>query len=209
LAARSILAIAPFASFVLIAGAQAQGSTCEQFKTALAARIDPSIRAYSLEIAPKSAPVPPGAKVIGTCEGGAKKILLRRGGQAQIEAVPAASAAAPTLTAAATSVRPEPRPSATPKVDAPSPPAERTAVSGMPQAAPPSVAASSLAMTAPATNEPEAAPSFTDQASGFVRKHWPWLAAILVVPILVWLRAWLAYRSAYDASGLPRGPKLN
>lgn len=83
---------------VLAAGAQAQTGACEQLKGVLAARIDPSIRGYSLEDVPAGTPVPAGAKVIGTCEAGARKILFRRWGGAQGSS--AAASAAPSSAAA-------------------------------------------------------------------------------------------------------------
>jgi hypothetical protein len=71
------------ASMLLAAGAQAQ-TPCDQLKVVLSARIDAAgARGYSLEAVPAGTGVPPGAKVIGTCEGGASKILYRRGGAAR------------------------------------------------------------------------------------------------------------------------------
>src|SRR6266568_1442863 len=72
------LLVGLMASMLLAAGAFAQAGACDQLKATLAARIDPSIRGFSLETVPGGTPVPPGAKVIGTCEGGARKILFRR-----------------------------------------------------------------------------------------------------------------------------------
>ncbi|MBC7996094.1 MAG: DUF1161 domain-containing protein, partial [Rhizobacter sp.] len=68
------------ASILFTSGAQAQTPACDMLKNTLAARIDPSIRGFTLETVAGDAPVPPGAKVIGTCEGNAYKILFRRGG---------------------------------------------------------------------------------------------------------------------------------
>ena len=68
-------------SMLLAAGAQAQANSCDQLKGVLAARIDASgVRGYTLETVPDGTPVPPDAKVIGTCQGGAGKILYRRWG---------------------------------------------------------------------------------------------------------------------------------
>jgi hypothetical protein len=42
--------------------------------------------------------------------------------------------------------------------------------------------------------------------SGFVGRHWRWLWALIV--LLVVGGWWLLHRLAYDATGLPRGPRL-
>ena len=71
-------------SMTFAAGAQAQSSACDDFKAVLAARIESTgVRGYSLETVPASASVPSDAKVIGTCESGARKILYRRWGAAR------------------------------------------------------------------------------------------------------------------------------
>jgi hypothetical protein len=95
-------------SMCLAERALAQSNACEQLKSKLAARIDPSIRGHSLEIVPASTPVPSGAKVIGTCEGGARKVLFRRfGGSTESSAAASAETPAPA---------PAPPPAPTPKV---------------------------------------------------------------------------------------------
>jgi len=45
-------------------------------------------------------------------------------------------------------------------------------------------------------------------AGDFLTERWPWLLALVLLPLAAWLWAWLAHRRAYDAAGLPRGPKL-
>jgi len=89
------------ASMLLAEGAQAQGSTCDSFKARLSERIEASgVRGYSLEIISSGTPMPRDGKVVGTCEGGARKIVYRRWGEskAPAEAMGAeASAPAPTV----------------------------------------------------------------------------------------------------------------
>ena len=59
--------------------AHAQGpKACEELKTEIAAKLDAKgVKSYSLDIVAKDADVTDG-KVIGTCEGGAKKIVYRK-----------------------------------------------------------------------------------------------------------------------------------
>lgn len=46
------------------------------------------------------------------------------------------------------------------------------------------------------------------RASAFVQTHWHWLLAFLIVPVAGAVWAWRTHHSAYDAAGLPRGPRL-
>ena len=96
-AARALHAVAlPMASFVLATSAHAQASPCDDYRAVLEARFEATgVRGYSLELVPASAPVPPGAKVIANCEGGARKFIYRRWAAAS-----ASSAAASALRAA-------------------------------------------------------------------------------------------------------------
>ena len=48
----------------------------------------------------------------------------------------------------------------------------------------------------------------TQRASEFMAAHWPWIGALLLLPVAAWLWAWRTHRSAYDEAGLPRGPRL-
>jgi len=50
--------------------------------------------------------------------------------------------------------------------------------------------------------------SLAGRAADFLTEHWPWFLALALLPLAGWLWAWLAYRRAYDAAGLPRGPRL-
>ena len=62
---------------------------CEELKSEIAAKLDAKgVKAYSLDIVAKDADVGDG-KVVGTCEGGTKKIVYRRGSAAP-QSTPAA-----------------------------------------------------------------------------------------------------------------------
>jgi hypothetical protein len=37
---------------------------------------------------------------------------------------------------------------------------------------------------------------------------WPWVVALLLLPLAAWGWAWFSHRRAFDAAGLPRGPRL-
>ena len=62
-----------------IAGtAMAAGKPCEELKSEIAAKIDAKgASGYSLEVVDKGASTD--AKVVGTCEGGTKEIVYKRG----------------------------------------------------------------------------------------------------------------------------------
>ncbi|MGH8745363.1 MAG: DUF1161 domain-containing protein [Burkholderiales bacterium] len=54
------------------------GKTCEALKAEIAAKIEANgVKHYTLEIMPKDATAD--GKVVGSCDGGAKKIVYRRG----------------------------------------------------------------------------------------------------------------------------------
>lgn len=61
----------------------AQGAKpCEELKTEIAAKLDAKgVKGYSLEIVAKDADAGDG-KVVGTCEGGTKKIVYKKGAAA-------------------------------------------------------------------------------------------------------------------------------
>jgi hypothetical protein len=73
-----ILAMA--AVLVVPACSYAQGAkACEELKTEIAAKLDAKgVKNYTLDIVAKDADAGD-AKVVGTCEGGAKKILYKKG----------------------------------------------------------------------------------------------------------------------------------
>jgi hypothetical protein len=215
--------------------AQAQSSAaCEQFKARLAARISGGPGTFTLEDVPADAPLPPGAKAVATCEGGARKILLIRTGRAApaaTEASDAATAPAPAATRVATEPKRatppvEPAAAPTPAASLPAPrtlpgEARRPAPPREPEPPPagPSVApglstgasagapgATTIASDALEPAQPAGA--FGDRAAAFVMRHGLWLLALLL-PLAGLLWAWFAHRSAYDEAGLPRGPRLN
>jgi hypothetical protein len=203
---------------------QAQSGACEQLKLSLAARIDPSIRGYALEIASAGEPVPAGAKVIGTCEGGARRILFRRGGGAQPvnEAVKAPkevpapmpnpmpapvvpSNAAPVETKGkGVAIQPDPAP----QVVATALPASRPEPPPAIEAPAPSIAVPVAEVRAD-TQESNPGIPLAQRAMELLRRQWHWVAMLVLAMLGASLWAWLAHRSAYDEAGLPRGPKLN
>ena len=167
---------------LLAAGAQAQ-TPCDQLKAVLAARIDAAgARGYSLEAVPAGTPVPPGAKVIGTCEGGASKILYRRGAAAGPAPQPVSRS-----NEAASAVAPAPGNASQVEV-----------VRGVdhavaqPQPTPPDRPA--------ATKDPGAQEAFE-----LVAEHWRWIGALAFVLLAAAIWVWHAYFSASDNAALPRG----
>jgi hypothetical protein len=61
----------------LAGGAMAAGKPCEELKAEIAAKLDAKgVKGYKLEVVNKGEPA---GKVIGTCEGGSKEIVYRRG----------------------------------------------------------------------------------------------------------------------------------
>lgn len=179
------------ASLPLADGAPAQTSACDRFKATLAERITPG--GFTLEAVPAGEAVPSGAKVVGTCEGGARKILLRRPGPATAasatvaapapQPIAAPAAPAPVTPAVAVEPKPDPRPVETARAAVPPPP-------------PPEPAAPVAEPTAPRTDD------------AWLR-YAPWLLAPLLVLLAGALWAWIAHHRAYDAAGLPRGPRLD
>ena len=197
------------------ASAHAQADPCEQLKGVLAARIDASgVRGYSLEAVPADTPVPPGAKAIGTCRSGASKILYRRWG-AERPAPPALDSGVlrPALAPATASAarHPEPRSAvAASAVTAPVAEPHKMRDTGAVEIALPSVVDPPAAQPEPVrpAEASAAQPSPAQRASAFIAEHWPWMGALLLLPITALAWAWHAHRSAYDEAGLPRGPKL-
>lgn len=177
---------------LLLAGAaQGQGGACEQLKARLAAGIEATgVRGYSLEVVPAAAPAPRDGKVIGNCEGGARKVVYRRWGGA---------AAAGEAVAPPVPVPVAPPPAAAPPPPPPPPPP--TIIEAPPPATPPAQPASVPQVVASAKVEDEAAPA--------QEWPWPWLWLAAASGVLLmggWL--WRSRYSAYDKSGLPRGPRL-
>ncbi|MET0335260.1 MAG: DUF1161 domain-containing protein [Rhizobacter sp.] len=113
------------ASMLLTAGAHAQSNSCDLLKQTLSSRIPPEIKGYSMDDVPSKTPVPSGGKVIGTCEGGARKVIYRRFGGPPLTGGEGAAVAAAPAPAAAASPSPAlaPRPAAaSAPVAAPAPP---------------------------------------------------------------------------------------
>jgi hypothetical protein len=235
----SLLTMLQAGSMVLAAGAWAQANSCDEFKAALAARIESSgVRGYSLETVPAGTPMPPGAKVIGTCESGARKILYSRWGATRTSPGGASAALASAPQASVTrdapdrrapnvpgesSVRPVPAPAPNP---APQPDsisseaASAVPASGSePETPPPAGASAAGAASAldrpavqPAPIDIEATPAakapLARRASEFLAGNWPWLAVLTLLAVVCWIWVWRAHFSDYDEAGLPRGPRL-
>lgn len=205
------------ASLVLASSAQAQTPACDQLKNTLAARIDPSIRGFTLETVRGDAPVPPGAKVIGTCEVNAYKILFRRGGDTR--PVPfGGSASAPAAAPAPAPKPPAPAPAPPPP---PPVPAVKPAPAPAPKPEPEKLGANEVLATrtveptvtaspipTPLETVPVATAEPAQQRSGFFARHWQWVAPLVSVPLLIWAWLWYVRRRDYDEAGLPRGPRL-
>jgi uncharacterized protein DUF1161 len=86
----------PFATigFLLFMGlcaqAQAAGRPCEDLKTEIAGKLDAKgVKSYTLDIVAKDKDAE--GKEVGTCEGGSKKIMYRRGAAAPEAAAPEAT----------------------------------------------------------------------------------------------------------------------
>jgi outer membrane biosynthesis protein TonB len=192
------------AAGLLCAGpADAQSASCDQFKETLAGRI--RVPGFTLESVPASTKTPAGAKVVGTCEGGAYKVLLRRGAAAEEasasapdEAAAAAAAPPPRPTPAATPT-PAPSPTATPTPAATPAPTPTPAPAATPPPEPPAAVAQTVADGM----------SWTDLVLEFLARYWPWVLTLAGLPLLIWLAAWITHRRYYDEAGLPRGPRLN
>lgn len=80
----TVAGVAAVGAMMLLApsGSYAQAKACEELKTEIAQKLDAKgVKGYTLEIVAKDADAADG-KVVGTCEGGTKKIVYRRGGAA-------------------------------------------------------------------------------------------------------------------------------
>jgi len=210
------------------ATALAQSPACDQFKEAVSTRIPPEVRG-ALETVPASTPVPSGAKVVGTCDGGAFKILHYRRGLTP-QAAGAASAAGPAAVASSASAAsaapraatrasapaamasaPEP---AKPVVPVKTAPAKSPEPAASPVAMPATVAPATVPDTRdePLMPDPPPAPSdgpgFIATTTDALLAHWPWTLAAILLALGAWGWSWFSHRQSYDAAGLPRGPKL-
>ena len=212
----SRLTMLQVASMLLAAGAEAQVNPCDQLKGVLAARIDASgVRGYTLETVPAGTPVPPDAKAIGTCGAGASKILYRRVGATRPSS-DGPDAARPASTPQAIVVPNEPAASAT----SPTPRRVSRSNEAASAVAPPPGNASEVETVRGvdrAVAQPEQIPldktavakvPLALQASEFMAEHWRWIGALVFALIAASIWVWQAHRSAYDETGLPRGPRL-
>jgi hypothetical protein len=223
---RSASRLGTLALLLVPAAVQAQGAGCAQFKERMAERLESQgIRGYALDIVPGNQAVPAGARVIGNCEGGAWKIVYRRFAAAGEAAAPGAgggarAAANVPASAPAAPARPAPAPapaSAAAPAPAPAPAVAARAPAPAPAVAPaPAPTPAPAVARAPAPAPEPASPPGPDPASAPEAGRtpgpggnplWPW-GALLVLPALLALVGWLAYRRRYDAAGLPRGPRL-
>jgi hypothetical protein len=212
-------------AWLLAAGAQAQTPACDQLKDTLAARVNADRRGLTLETVSADTPVPPGARVIGNCEAGAYKIILLRGGNT-LPASGAASAAEPASAPQAMAVTARRSPDG--QADRAVPPVPASAPSPTPVSVARSVEAASVpatpaaahetsqataTTTTPAQRQPDETPGATlsleQQAFELLARYWQWGVLLLGLPLVAWLWARVAHHRAYDAAGLPRGPRLN
>lgn len=46
------------------------------------------------------------------------------------------------------------------------------------------------------------------QPPGFMIENWRWIGLLVLLAVVAWIWVWRVQRSAYDKSGLPRGPRL-
>jgi outer membrane biosynthesis protein TonB len=103
-------------------GTQAHASPCEQLKADIAQRM--TMNHFVLEIMPTKQSLPRGAKVVGTCEGGARRVVLLRNGTALPAEPPQAEPVEPAVALSQPKPAPEPSPAkASPPVVAKVPPA--------------------------------------------------------------------------------------
>ena len=104
---RSSLKVVVFAA---VAGlfalqAQAEAKKCDELKTEITAKLDAKgVTGYALDVV--AADDKSEAKVVGTCEGGAKKITYSRGGGGAPAAAASGAAAKPAAAASAPAAKP-------------------------------------------------------------------------------------------------------
>lgn len=142
-------------TMLLAPGVQAQSNSCELLKQTLASRIPPEIKGYAMDDVPARTPVPSGGKVIGTCEGGARKVVYRRFGGpplvvdgAASTTPAAASAPAPVAVQPKEVPKSKPEPVVPPK-PVPPPVASAPAPKPAPVAVPPKPALAPASVPAP------------------------------------------------------------
>jgi hypothetical protein len=84
--------VVAMAMFICFSGPAQAATPCEEVKSEIAQKLEAKgVKSYTLEVVAKDQE--PDGKVVGTCEGGTKKIVYRRG--ASPAQAPAADAAKP------------------------------------------------------------------------------------------------------------------
>ncbi len=174
--------------------AQAQTPSCDQFKAKLTARIAAGSGPFHVTSVPSGETLTAGGRVVGNCGGGKWTLVLLAG-----VAVPPNLASAPVREA-----RDRQRPDQT--VASPS------VLSGDAQPAvhaasqmPPAIA------SAPMPTPVQAAAPASTASSAWKPPAFEtlmWVAGSAVLLVMVMAGRWIAYRRRYNASGLPRGPRL-
>lgn len=227
------------ASLTLLAGAGAMAQTpgCDKFRADMAERMSAKGGGpVTIESVKADEPLPPGARVVGNCSGGTWKVVLRRGVAAATSPAASAPTAPGVKGGQASTERSAPPPAPPPSTPAETVRAPAAASVALPSAAPaPASSAPARAATIdpPASSTKAAAtglvpaptmavpvernpPATAGPAAPRDAALWPptrpWLlvaggAGGLLVLVLLW--RWVRYRLAYDAQGLPRGPRLN
>lgn len=198
-APRLVRRLAPLGLLLCAPATMAQTAACDQFIASLGKRMNVADRGLRLEAIPAADPLPEGSRVVGNCSANAYKVVLRSASEPPVEAKPSAPQAAPTPARAPTP-EPAPAPAATPAPKAPVAVASAAERAETPAPAAP-LPAADAASTAPA--------GATARISGFLTRHWLWFAVPLALALAALFWAWRAHHHAYDAAGLPRGPRLD
>lgn len=140
-------------------GSSAQAKTCEEARDDIAQGMDAAgLRGYSLQIVPAGTPLA-GAKVVGNCAGGSRKIVYRRFALRQAQPLvseaplPPSPEPAPSPAAAAPEPKPEPKPKPVAQLPRPQP-APPAPVATRPVAPEPAPAAVAVSLPEPASPMP-------------------------------------------------------
>ncbi|WP_157604458.1 DUF1161 domain-containing protein [Rhizobacter sp. Root1221] len=222
---RARMACIGVAVWLMATHAHAQSNACDLLKNTLSARLPGGPGTFTLEAVPANTPLPPGGKFIGNCEGGAKKILYRRGASLEPVAGATTDAPPPPPRPVEAAPVPAPKPVTTPApAPAPKPPAPvvKPAEVAAPAVAPPvrepdpkpfgGEPPSTPRVDEPAQPAPEPEPavpgvSWSAWFDGLTAGRWSWIA-VLLLPVALVAWRWWSHRRDYDAAGLPRGPRL-
>lgn len=203
------LGLLPGLALGLLPPAQAQTAACDQFIASLGTRMNVANRGLRLEAIPAADPLPEGSRVVGNCSANAYKVVLRSATSPPVEAKVNAPQAAPApAPAPAAAPAPPPTPSPAPAL-APKPPVATAPVAEPGRVAVAETATPAASQAAEDATVPMASTGATARAAGFFARHWPWFAVPLALVLAALLWAWRAHHRAYDAAGLPRGPRLD